>query len=181
MGKSTRSPFLVSSVGMLTAALVFATAGPSVGAGAIRHAGGNGYVTWKTASDVVRGLKAHGFVCKKDGSTPDATEGFDTNGKPTRAIIFVACDGYSVVLLTNLKKAHAIEKAECKSTTAQDWDRFALTKGLTGKNFDVVSLADNHSFPPHAQPADFQKAFGGIVETDAQYLTRMYGCKRPAV
>jgi hypothetical protein len=180
MREVVRPRLLILTAGFLSALLVCATAMPSAASAGGSKSAGNGYVSWKTAADVVRGLKAHGFTCKRDGSTPDATQGFDLNGKPTSAITLVECDGYTVVLLNDLKKAHAIEKGQCKLLTAKDWTRLASTKGLTGKNFDVVSRADGQSFPAHAQPADFQRAFGGIVETDARYLTRMYGCKRPA-
>jgi hypothetical protein len=180
MREVVRPRLLILTVGFLAAVLVCSSALPSAASVVRSKSAGNGYVSWKTAADVVRGLKAHGFTCKKDGSKPAATQGFDLNGKPTSAITFVECDGYAIVLLNDLKKAHAIEKGQCKLLTAKDWKRLASTKGLTGKNFDVVSRADNHSFPARAQPVDFQRAFGGIVETDAQYLTRMYGCKSPA-
>jgi len=153
---------------------------PAIASAAPTASGRNGYVSWKTAADVVRGLKAHGFTCKKDGTTPDVSWGLNMDGTTSRSIFLVHCDGYTVVLVKDPAKAHALERAECKAATAEDWARFEVTKGLTGKNFYVISPADNHSFPAHAQPSDFQKAFGGIVETDAQYLSRMYGCKRPA-
>jgi hypothetical protein len=180
MREVVRPRLLILTAGFLATVLLCASALPSAASVVSSKGAGNGYVSWKTAADVVRGLKAHGFTCKKDGSNPAATQGFDLNGKPTSAITFVECDGYAVVLLNDLKKAQAIEKGQCKLLTVKDWTRLASTKGLTGKNFDVVSRADNHSFPAHAQPADFQRAFGGIVETDARYLTRMYGCKSPA-
>ena len=164
----------------LAISAVLACATPGVAVAAPSATGGNGYVSWKTSADVVRGLKAHGFTCKKDGTAPDVSPGIDMNGKPSKALALISCDGYTVVLVKDAAKAHALERAECKAATAEDWARFAVTKGLTGKNFYVISPADNHSFPAHAQPSDFQKAFGGIVETDAQYLSRMYGCKRPA-
>jgi hypothetical protein len=180
MRQAAHPRLLIGTAGILAVVLVWASALPGAAATPRSKAGGNGYVTWTTGADVVRGLKAHGFICKKDGSSPDVTQGFDLNGKPTRAITIVACDGYSVVLLSDLKKAHAIEKGQCRLLTAKDWTRLAKTTGLTGRNFDVVRRADGVAFPPHAQPADFQRAFGGIVESDAQYLTRMFGCWRPA-
>ena len=167
-------------VATLAIAVAVACATPTIAMAVPSATGGNGYVTWKTAADVVRGLKAHGFTCKKDGTAPDVSPGIDMNGKPSKALTLVSCDGYTIVLVNDAAKAHALERAECKAATAEDWARFAVTKGLTGKNFYVISPAENHSFPARAQPSDFQKAFGGIVETDAQYLSRMYGCKKPA-
>jgi hypothetical protein len=180
MGGRTNRALALAAVGALVATVLCVGAGPSTAATVSPRATGNGYVNWKTPADVAGGLKANGFTCKKDGSLPEATPGYRVDGKPTRSITFMACDGYNVVLLRNVRKAHAIEKAGCRTATAADWDTMSATRGLTGKNFYVISSSADHSFPAQARPEDFQKVFGGIVETDAQFLTRMFGCRRPA-
>jgi hypothetical protein len=81
MREVVRPRLLILTAGFLSAVLVCATALPSAASAGGSKSAGNGYVSWKTAADVVRGLKAHGFTCKRDGSTPDATQGFDLNGK----------------------------------------------------------------------------------------------------
>ena len=159
---------------------ILATVTSGVASAGPAGAAPNGYVPWKNASDVVRGLTAHGFTCKKNGEAPDSHPGTNVDGKPSRAITLVDCDGFSVVLVKDPARAHANEKAECTSSTAEDWARMARSKGLTGKNFYIVTSADSLTFPAGHKPSDFQKAFGGIVETDAQYLARMYHCYPPA-
>jgi hypothetical protein len=127
----------------------------------------DGIVDWKTPKDAVADLAANGISCRGDGSEPGVSKGTDERGKPSNAIIFIQCDGFTVLLVRDVDRAHAIEKAVCESAPAKAWDSFDISEGLTGTNFYILSSNEDHHFPKNARLEDFQKALGGVIETDA--------------
>ncbi len=140
--------------------------------------GATGAAAWTTPKDAIDGLAAAGFTCLADpAATPEVVSSVDHDGNPNDSAQIVTCDDYLVWLVSDQEELKAQDRLRCASpdVTAETWATWETWKSVDGSNFFVSS----YEWPATAQPEDFVKAFGGIIQTDAQYFEGI-GCKRPA-
>lgn len=132
--------------------------------------------TWATAEDAIAGLDAAGIPCVPDGATPEIVPGLTAEGQPWDALVRVDCLDYSFFLWVDPASVISSDLKSCADFGPEFWAELDGRIGVTGDNFAVATMSGE--WPENLPPETFTDAFGGFIETDAEYFERI-GCTRP--
>jgi len=133
---------------------------------------GGSTAAWETPKDVIDSLKEAGFECKNGSEGPDVRP--PKGGDPSTAVV---CDGFRVTFWSDADTDAVGENVRmlCANSSQRDWDDWA---GVPIVRADTWLVFPRGDWPEQAEPEDFQKAFGGTVQTLTQLLESV-GCERP--
>lgn len=128
---------------------------------------------WKAPQDVVDAISSNGLKCRATGEPT-----IDTSSE-SKGYVFVACDDYGVILITDTSKFDPTDKGNCTRLDDVFWAQIGTQPVVVGSTFRIASVAQSGQFPASPSAADLAKAFDGEATTLGDYYSKICGIAKP--
>jgi hypothetical protein len=128
---------------------------------------------WKAPQDVVDAIASSGLKCRASGEPT-----IDTSSE-SKGYVFVACDDYGVILITDKSKFDPTDKGNCTRLDDTFWSQIGKQPVVVGSTFRIASVAQSGQFPASPSAEELAKAFDGEATTLGDYYSKICGVAKP--